>query len=501
MCTYNSRLHIQVHFPYIQKSPHLQSYKSGSQVPCKQVIQHAKVSKTDDEGVRALARVSETHTEAGAHKVFQESGCTLDVPLSYMKLESGESLPYIRTTDWLRFLLRTNRLEYLTGEANPAKRQLALLHFWDMYSAINGDHPVYAEAAAGRIQLHEAIPVFHHGDEGRGFKRAGVLIVSTHGVMGRGCAKGVQTSRPSALSPDDPLCLNLIGHSLTRQFVFCTVPNSMYKDAPETFHQILSVYAQEMRSLFYDGICHGAEKIHLVCLSIKGDNVYLAKAANMTRTFSRMPKSQSSRKASAGVCWLCLAGKEDHTFPVPFEDLSERTAWMHTCGQTLPWNTPSELLQIPFTDAIVEQFFQIDLFHGFHLGCGKYFLASAISMLLEFIAGNSVAEKLESLTLDMKSYCKRTHQAPYISALTDEVLNMKSSKDTPNGGWSKAHTTTVLMKWFQDYLCRNFLENTDTTVQQIASWTNHCNFYFDACVGQVTYKILCLLFLALISVL
>ena len=442
-----------------------------AQVPCKQVIEHAQTSTSSDAGVQALASVSLSHSESGAHKVFDEYGCNVDIKLSYMKLPTGEELPYIPTSDWLRYLMKTDTLEYLTGEPNKMKREALLLEFWSRYSELNGSHPVYQEALAGRLQLHEAIPVLHHGDEGRGFKRSGVLIISTHGLLGRGCHKGVKFNRPAPMSPDDPLCLNMIGHSLTRQYVYTVVPCVVYKDAVENFDHILDLYAQEMRSLFYDGISCGEQRIHLVCLNIKGDNVYLSKAGKMERAFTRMPRAASSQKAAAGVCWLCLGGKEDHAFPVPYEDLAPNAAWMKTCNEIVAWRVPGKLLQIPHARDQQGSFYSIDMFHAFHLGVGKQYISSALATLLQSdkIAGSSVPIKLVTLTNDLKTWCRKNHESPYIAGFTVDLLNLKSTRETPAGGWSKAHTTTVVMKWLQNYLARTFSDDADPMIQHIAA--------------------------------
>ena len=362
-------------------------------------------------------------------------------------------LPYLRMTDWLRYLLREDKLEYLTGEKNKMSREAMLLEFWERYAELNPTHPIFEEALEGRLNLHEAIPVLHHGDEGRGFKRSGVLIVSTHGMLGRGSHKGVTKSRLGKLSADDPLCLNMIGHSLTRQFVHSVMPAAMYKDNPENFHAVLDLYAKEMRDLFLEGVSHGTEKVHLVCLNAKGDNVYLAKAGNMERCFTRGPKSASSKKKAPGVCWMCLAGKEDHTFPVPYEDLSLNPAWAQTLNSIPAWTEPGSLLQIPHSPDLETEFYQVDLFHAFHLGCGKYLFSSAIATLLQSdrIHGLSLPAKLATLSADLKDFCRRKHESPFITAFTVENLHLKSSKETPAAGWSKAHTTSVVMKWLEDF--------------------------------------------------
>ncbi|OLQ05701.1 hypothetical protein AK812_SmicGene11070 [Symbiodinium microadriaticum] len=107
----------------------------GPRVPCSHVIEHAKVTGTADAGVQALACVSATHPEDGAHKVFKHFGCALDVSMSYTQLPTGEMLPYIRMTDWLTYLVRENKLEYLTGEKTKLSRQ-TMRHSMEEYTCM-----------------------------------------------------------------------------------------------------------------------------------------------------------------------------------------------------------------------------------------------------------------------------------------------------------------------------------------------------------------------------
>ena len=59
-------------------------------MPCKDVILHARASSSKETAVRKLAQIPITHSENGAHKVFKETGCGLDVPLSYVDLSTQE---------------------------------------------------------------------------------------------------------------------------------------------------------------------------------------------------------------------------------------------------------------------------------------------------------------------------------------------------------------------------------------------------------------------------
>ena len=136
-----------------------------------------------------------------------------------------------------------------------------------------------------------------------------------------------------------------------------------------------------------------------------------------------------------------------------------------------PGTEPGSLLQIPHSPDLETEFYQVDLFHAFHLGCGKYFFSSAIATLLQSdrIHGLSLPAKLATLSADLKDFCRRKHESPFITAFTVENLHLKSSKETPAAGWSKAHTTSVVMKWLEDFLKRKFGDDGSEMVQQVAT--------------------------------
>ena len=308
------------------------------------------------------------------------------------------------------------------------------------------------------------IPLLMHGDEGRGQKKRQLMVCATHGMLGKGSSHS-NAARKDLDSPDGPLRLNMVGSSWLNHFLHCVLPIGLYSETPEAFYQVLDILANDYKSLFENGLEVNGRRYWACCVGIKGDAPFLAKSGRFLRSFSRKPTRSSSKTAGSGVCHLCLAGKEDHSFAVPFEQLGVlKTAWLWTVGEVCPMdpNLPSPLVQIPFqTGGTSETLWQFDMFHNFHSGLGKSFSSSAIIVCLE-LAQASIDTAFEIITADFKQFCANTHEHPYHKKLTKSLFGVeKSFRDCPDGSWSKGDFTRLIMKWFGDWAKRNVLGKTD----------------------------------------
>lgn len=75
-------------------------------------------------------------------------------------------------------------LHLLVGEDkfDPNEVKPRLLEFWRRYSK---EYPDFTAFTSGK-SLSNSIPCMIHGDEGRGFKKLPILLLSWQGVLGRG---------------------------------------------------------------------------------------------------------------------------------------------------------------------------------------------------------------------------------------------------------------------------------------------------------------------------
>ncbi|CAE7195936.1 unnamed protein product [Symbiodinium sp. CCMP2592] len=419
-------------------------------VTCKEVVLHAKSSSSKDPGVKALARLSLGHTEEGVHRVFAKQGLSLPVKISYADFEKCPKIPYIKLSDWILYLSSASRLHFLTGVKDPLQRHALCKEFWARWRLGHPNHPIFASGQ----DLSRCVPILHHGDEGRTYRRLAIMVLSTHGVLGKGTH---HHHPPTGVPPaQDEMRMNFVGATILSHYIFAAMPHGLYKQAPDVLDRMLAIYSEDIRSLSEDGVTTTNDgHLFFWCIGIKGDLPYLAKTGHMDRSFGRGPKQSSSKKPCAGVCWKCDAGREDLPFPCPFEDCTLDATWRQTVGRNPGWTVPSPLLAIPHDATDPTSFFVEDLWHCWHLGCGKSFISSVIVVVVTTMNGPSIPYKLTKLTADFRAYCKRKKIYCSISAITQDLLAWDSTAAMPQGSWHKGAVTTCLMTWMQDFLARD----------------------------------------------
>ena len=175
------------------------------------------------------------------------------------------------------------------------------------------------------------------------------------------------------------------------------------------------------------------------------------------------------------MCYLCLAGRETLEPTIPFEDFSETAAWKSTYLTELPYDTvPSMMKGLPWgPDHEGATFFKHDLWHHWHAGLAKQFVASACVEinLANLLPGNSIDAGFEALSNLYKEFCRSSNMSPYLKALNRDTFGMESSKVFPSGSWNKASVSTELMM-FLGHVCSHYIEGqtTDALLLAIISW-------------------------------
>ncbi|CAE7875722.1 hypothetical protein AK812_SmicGene32295 [Symbiodinium microadriaticum] len=443
------------------------------QVPCKDVILHARSSSSKENNIKKLASVPLTHSEDGVHKVFEEAGCLLPVQMNHVDLPTQKAVPYVTMSSWVKFLVSTNRLKYLIGTSVVSERESLCSEFWARFEKIRPRHPIFSMARGGKVQLKDAIPILHHGDEGRTYRKSPIMILSTHGMLGTGCSKADIKQDSNVAMHENPMLLNMLGSTITTQFIFTALPQKIYKDCPEALDQMLSIYSEDLRTLALDGVkvleAGKAKKLWFWCLGAKGDLPYLGKCGHFNRTYSMCAKQASSKSFCGGICWDCLAGKEGMDINCPWEDMRVNATWISTSAVSPGWGSPGPLLRVPHD--MPTWFYRADLWHCFHLGSGKSFAASAVVVLAEALemSFRTVDARLDFLTADFLAFCKRTKRYSYVTSLSKDFLGWEHRNHMPQGHWHKGFITTTLLEWLEDFMTRHFLDTTDALVLEIVS--------------------------------
>lgn len=425
--------------------------------------------------MQALANVNMHHSENGAHRVFREFGQALPVKISRIDLPSKKRFPFVKCSDWMKYLAETDRLNLVVGSQKLSEVQPLLREFWDRYRSVAPTHEIYQREQQGLLDCSRTLPLLHHGDEGRGYKKLQVMISSTHGLLGNGC----RMTDPGKLNPtvvggvDDPMKLNMVGNAFLTHFIHFLMPVAVYKETPQAFDMLMEALAKDYASLFYDGFKVESEQFWACCVACKGDSPFLVKAGHFDRSFYHRPLKAQSRTAGVGVCHACCAGKEDWVPRVECEEFGSNPTWLQTVEVLCPWTIRPPFLDIPreLDNPNGERFFQMDLFHNFHLGAGKYFISSAVVSIIDsLLVGSSWGERFEKLTDEFSAFCKQRKFHAYYKKLTAEMFGVATNQQNcPKGNWPKGDQTTMLAMFLEDFCDRHVVGRVhDPTLVKIA---------------------------------
>ncbi len=237
--------------------------------------------------------------------------------------------------------------------------------------------------------------------------------------------------------------VNSTGNTFATRFLYTVCPSIYYKKKPDYFHDILKGLANDLCKLYHTGIRAGGKQVFFpVCLGVKGDWPWLAKAGKILRHFNR--------QSSHGICHLCLAGKTD----TPWEDLvSRQPFWLSTVSAEAPWREAGELLAIPHCNITEHSFYKIDLFHTWKVGVGQEFVASCIIVAIEnnYFTSQAIAAGMDEAWSDFHTWCRTHHKSPHMSSFTRNTLGFESNTDYPQGSWHGSDTI-LLVRWLKDIL-------------------------------------------------
>ena len=315
---------------------------------------------------------------------------------------------------------------------------------------------VFHDIETGLVSAETLVPVLIHGDGGRTYKRDELMVAQFQPVLSKGTRKSI-VAKPGSVG------VNLKGHSFTTRFLFSVLQKQMYSTDPVTFSRWLEEFGKDLQQLYYNGIFHErTQKTLKFCVvGVKGDLPFLAKAANMTRTFLNIRKHRPgpNSKPLTGCCWLCLAGSEQPDGPIPFEDFSATAQWISTQGSSnpYPWDAfPPFMQYLPFALRDAPSFFKVDILHVYHLGIGRDFAASSLVYILtNHYEGTSVAENIEAMNNDLKVFLRTTKRQLHFRNLFKQMLGFTSSSTYPSGHWSKGMDTPVMI-YFVEWLLNKF---------------------------------------------
>ena len=404
-----------------------------------------EVPQAGNTSVNTMAACGVKNSERDAHRMARRCQLTLPINISECCIQ-GCVLPLILLSSWLLFLVSKNLLHTLCGLSEPdlARCDAIWTCFWSRYRKICPNHDVFRRAQAGEINLAKTIALLVHGDEGRTKKKAGILIVSCHSILGYGC-------KSSTAHGAEDYCKqlpNMVGHTLTSRWILGCLPKSYYDGAggDDFFQQYLGVFTDDILKVYRDGVkAPNGDTYTFVVLHCIGDWPFLAKAFNLSRSFANCSKQATSRGIPKGICHICRADQPGF----PWEDFSGlEPKWRRTVNTQNPFTNSPPLTRLPGDPTDKTALLGQDFFHGWHLGAAKQFLGSCLVLLQEIFPGRSVPARFEAMSDDFFSWCKTNKQNPLIRKMTRETVGWPSTAEYPCASWSKGSTSTTVCRWF-----------------------------------------------------
>ena len=412
-----------------------------------------------------FAQVRSKDAESGAHRIFRASGLTVTINIDRLALGDSpclKSFPFIKLSKWVTYLLDHDCLHKLTGVVGESKMEDTLVEFWSRYRALYPQHDLWDNE---NIDFARAIPVYTHTDEGRTYKKRPLLVFSTHGCLGLGTQPQHQARREDPMwdgqdTPleEDEMRMNFIGETWGTHFIHASMLKTVSDAAPEVLPKLMKEYAADLQTLYTTGVTDscGQRRVWVVHCGTKGDLLALSKLGKFTRDYTRMPRAAESNQLAVGICHLCRAGceQEPPNQSIPFEDVSTRAMWLDTMHEEYPWEQlPTILEGVPRCAPGMEaSFFCVDLWHCWHYGLAKVFIASVLLVFQEsLIPGGSIDARLKWISEDYKNFCATHSFAGHVIDINRDTMGYSGSS-FPCGHWSKGAISTTLMYYLR-FLC------------------------------------------------
>jgi hypothetical protein len=222
------------------------------------------------------------------------------------------------------------------------------------------------------------------------------------------------------------------------------------------------------------GFVYNNDKWHLVCIGVKGDFPFQIKTGGLNRHWLRAARKKNA-SSGAGVCWLCMGGNDAGG---PWEDFNVNARWSTVQPQE-PWASRPTLLRLFHNVSEPEAFFRPDIWHCYHGGAGKLFVASALAEALALFDG-SMDNRVEQMAEALRTWAKKPgNQLPHSGQFCKERIQLTSYQVLPDASWSKFNDTYVYHRFLEWLLMENLEQVSDNeTLKTILDATRCINRSF-----------------------
>eukprot|EP00438_Fugacium_kawagutii_P014649 Skav218866 [mRNA] locus=scaffold2417:242354:249989:+ [translate_table: standard] len=396
-------------------------------------------------GVTKWAHIGLTHSERDVQTLVEQQGTKLMLPIKTIVAE-GVSIPWISPVDWLQHIVDNGLWHRLAG-VDHEQRDLApqvWKQFWAMHQKLCPEFSMYTDETLENIgSLCNIAGIYLHGDEGRTLKKNGLMVTTWQSCLGFGFREArMKRYEDGTLK----LRCNYRGHTFTTRYIMSAIPKALYENDPKVYQSFMTIFSQQLQQCFLQGVyCKRTKQRYRICLlGVKGDWPFLQKCGSLNRAFNTGVKRGTRRSVPKGTCHLCLSGYNDQ-FPAE-EICTSKPQWLQTVGLMDPWDSAPPLLQyLCFDRSHPGSFFLTDVWHVFHLGVGKAFVASTVQLCLQVMDG-TLEHKWEWLTQHYLAFCKQQRTQPHITKVSQYIMSY-GDKRGATGAWSKGALTTSFMKW------------------------------------------------------
>lgn len=435
-------------------------------------------------GLTELSQCSQAHSESGGRKVVERLRLTIPIPLTTIPKTLGVrytgEFQALKLEHWCQFLVDKNCWHMVCGlvRPDPERERAILTEFWTRFRALHPDHGLFATDR----DWSRTVPLLLHGDEGRGRKKAPFLICSYHSVLGLGTEAA---NKARKTKPYLAMKLNYSGSSFEHRFPSTVLPKMVRDEV--ALRDLLEFMTRDALHLLEHGVrSKDGHTFYGACISIVGDWVWSVKAGDLQRSFHNVEKRARSEAANPrGICHLCQAGQLN----VPFEDLrvNAERPWKNTMFAQNPFNGTPSLCRLPHVPHQLPRLFSFDLWHAWHLGVAKSFLAGCLALLSDNMdgGGGSAESRFQSLTQAYLQFCDGRGHMPFVSTISQLTIGWPDRATYPNGYWSKGHVSTLLSKFFNDYMSSNNVDVEQMYHSDLLKLCFDCNSCISSCLKSL----------------
>lgn len=425
------------------------------------------------------------------------------------------SVPFIMPKDLLQYLM-THHPDVMVGGLDSALERSVHLHaFWEGFRVKHPQHKIFDEH---NNNLQSCLPVYWHGDEGRGKRRGNTCVVSIETPIGiHTLDETRKRSAPCDCSPPASLLQKfgkatkfvpshlkramaqqrtaMKGHSFLQKWALIVLPTAIFKSYPGLLHKMLELIGNQLKELFYEGFEASGRHFSVGVCGAKGDlKWYCNKVANFNRSFEHQGIT-----VDQPCCHECLAG----TPGLPWEDISESPVWGPSRWSQRPWSQPPPMTVVPFDVSKPEFQYKRDPFHMAKVGIYRDLAGSIICYLAYkgyFGAAGTIEDKLRQGHSLFVMYCRATSKTPALRSFSKSLMTYPKLAVYP---WSntKGSDTMLLLQWLTVQLvgfqndapvggCRIFLEQMRQTCQaaiNIFAVLNRHGLYMSRNCGIMLY--------------